>query len=104
MADRLLKDSQQTIKLGENEYNLSPVNLNVLADIEDEFGYGLGDLGQAFEKKQASTMRTLLWILIKNNGVDGDISREQIGEHIDIRDVAGIAEKISELISNSMTE
>jgi len=80
------------------------VNLNVLSDIEDEFGCGLGDLGKAFEKKQASTMRTLLWILVKNNGINSEITREALGDQIGLEDMATIAEQIGELITASVKE
>lgn len=102
MTDRLLQETNRTIKLGETEYKLAPINLNVLADIEDELGCGLGDLGDAFNKKQASTMRTLLWILVKNNGINAEITREFLGEQIGLDDMAVIAEKITELITSSM--
>lgn len=104
MSDRLLQETHRTIKLGEIEYNLAPVNLNILSDIEDEFNCGLGELSKAFEKKNASTLRTLLWIFIKNNGINLEITREDIGAEIALGDIATIAEQIGELITNSMKE
>lgn len=104
MPDRLLRETNYTVMLGDVEYKLAPINLNVLADIEDEFGRGLESVGKLFAKKQASTIRTLLWILIKNNGVNVTITREAVGIDVKLGDMASIAEKINQLITNSVEE
>lgn len=101
-SDKLLKEINHTIQLGDTEYKLAPVNLNVLSDIEDEFGCGLTELEPLFKKKQASTMRTILWIFIKNHDENDVITREEIGKNVSFRNLSEISDKLEELINSSM--
>ena len=61
---------RKTIKLGDKEYRLSPLNLNVMADIEEAFNCSLMKLGRELEKRQAITLRKLIFILLKEEYPD----------------------------------
>lgn len=85
-----LKENTQTVKLGDKEYKLSPVNWNVLSAIEDEFG-NYGEISKQLETKPVTTLRTLTWIFLS-----GQLTKEQIG--------ALITPQNQEEISNALTE
>jgi len=71
---------KKTIKLGEKDYQLSPLNLNVLADIEETFGCSLLKLGKELDKRQAITLRKLLFIFLKEQYPE--ITLTEIGKSI----------------------
>ena len=45
---------KKTIKLGGKDYQLSPLNLNVMADIEEGFDCSIDKVGKMLDKKLAS--------------------------------------------------
>ena len=79
---------KKTIKLGEEDYRLSPLNLNVLADIEEAFGCSLMKLGRELEKRQAITLRKLIYILLKEEYPD--ITLTEIGKSITVSNLAAV--------------
>jgi hypothetical protein len=71
--DELLKDKKYTVKLGDKEYELSPVNWNVLAQIEREFECPITGLKPLLDKTPHDTTLRLAKIFLK--GIDpGEIS------------------------------
>jgi len=86
----------KTIKLGEKEYRLSPLNLNVMADIEESFGCSLMKLGRELEKRQALTLRKLLFILLKEEYPD--ITLTEIGKHITPANLAEVNETLAKIL------
>jgi len=99
MSD-LLKNEKHTIKLGDKIYELTEINLNILADIEDEFGCSIVELQEKFNQKQASTLRSLAWVMLK--GKNPDLTREAIGENIDLHNLKDVAEKLFAVIKGSI--
>ncbi len=93
----LSKPKGETIKLGDKEYWLAPLNLNTLANIEDEFDCGLTELGTMLEKKQASTMRKLVYVLLKDQYPK--MAMTKIGELIDLTNMASISEALAKVLS-----
>jgi len=69
MAENILAEApKKSIVLADGkEYTLSNITLTTLANLEDELGYGLGELQTAMEKKTAGTARALLYVLLKEN-------------------------------------
>lgn len=69
MAENILTEApKKSIVLADGkEYTLSSITLTTLANLEDELGYGLGELQVAMEKKTAGTARALLYVLLKEN-------------------------------------
>lgn len=99
MEDELLKEEKpRIIKLGDKEYTLSPLSLNVLCRIEEEFDCGLSKVGDLLTKRQATTMRSLIYILLK----DGypEITKEEIGKMVKLEDL----EQICTMINNVLIE
>jgi len=99
MTDELLKeDKPQIIKLGEKEYTLSLLTLNVMCGLEEEFDCSLSDIGDLLTKRQATTLRRLLYILLK----DGypELTKDEIGKMVRVKDL----EQISATVGNALTE
>ena len=88
---------KKTIRLGEKDYQLSPLNLNILANIEEEFDCGLDKLGPKLEKRQASTLRKLIYILLKDQYPDMTLSK--IGELIDLNNMAEVSEALAKVLA-----
>lgn len=78
------------------EYTLSPINLNVLADIETEMGCSLNELEKKFNKSQASSLRTLLYVLLKPN--HPEITPEDVGKLVSVNLISEVSEAIGEVI------
>lgn len=95
--NELLKETKTTIKLGDTDYELSPLNLNILAYIEEEFGVGIEQLGKVFAKKQATTLRNLLYILLRDKYPD--LTKAQIGEMVSMDNFAEISEAITAVLT-----
>ena len=74
MTDELMKeDKPQTIKLGDKEYELSPMNLNVMSYIEEEFDCNFTQFGKLLKDgkaKEVSSLRKLLFIFLRDNYPD----------------------------------
>ena len=99
MTDELLKeDKPQTIKIGEKEYHISPLTLNVMVGLEEEFDCSLSDIGDLLTKRQATTLRKLLYILLK----DGypELTKDGIGKMVRVEDL----EQISTMVGKALTE
>lgn len=103
-SDRLLQETNYTVKAGEIEYFLSPVNWNVLADVEEAFDCSLLDIQKPLKKKQMSTMRTLLWIFVSNDERNPEVSKRDIAKCLKLSNVLEISGKIEALIKASVEE
>ncbi len=88
---------KQVIKLGDEEYKLSPLNLNVLAGIEEDFNCGIAELGELLEKRQASTLRKLIHILLRDQCPDMTVIK--VGELIDIKNLAEVSEALAKVLT-----
>ena len=88
---------RKTIKLGDKEYRLSPLNLNVLADIEEGFDCSIDKVGRMLDKKRASALRRLVYILLKQEYPE--MTLEKIGELIDLSNMAEVSEALAETLA-----
>ncbi len=98
----LLKEEKYIIKLGDKDYELSEISLNTLAAIEDEFGCGIGALQEQFNQKQATTLRALAWIMLKDK--NPELTKEVIGAQINLKNMSEIVEKLFGVIKESAEE
>ena len=77
------------------EYKLPILNLNVLADLEEEFGCGLEEISNLLQARQASSLRKTLYALLCRGYPE--ITQGTIGELVDLsnlEEVAGIVAKV----------
>lgn len=88
---------KKTIKLGGKNYKLSPLNLNVLADIEEAFDCGFDVVAELLEKKPASSMRKLAFVLLKEQYPD--ITLTKIGELINMSNLAEVSETLAKVLA-----
>ena len=88
---------RRTIKLGDKEYRLSPFNLNVMADIEEEFNCSIDLVGKELNKRRMSDMRKLLYILLKHEYPELTLSK--IGEIIDVDNLAEVSEALAKTLA-----
>lgn len=103
MSNELLKKVDTvTLKLSDKEYELSAVNLNTMTAIEEEFDCSIADLKDKFQKRQASTLRSLAYVLIKDKAPE--VTRKSIGELVTIKNLQEVADIILTVINDSLGE
>lgn len=95
----LQSDKPVTIELGGKGYELSPVNLNVLADIEQELNCSIDNLGEAFDKRKATTLRALVWLFLKDK--NPELTKEWVGQNVDLDNIEAVSNTIMEIVSKS---
>lgn len=93
--DELRKKAKaRTIQLGGKNYTLSPLNLNVLADIEEEFGCSLEQVNKMLRGKGAQAvkrctlLRSLVYVLLKENYPE--MNKKRVGELVDLTNMEQI--------------
>ncbi len=100
MADEvniLAQEKPKVIKLADGkEYNLPPIDMTTLANIEKTMGFGFGSYARKMETEPMTTLRLLAYALLKESYPD--LTIEAVGHLIMLKDVA----VLSELISNIM--
>jgi len=96
----LLKEEKNMITLGDKEYQLTEINLNTLTAIEEEFGCGISALQDQFNSKQATTLRALAWIMLKDKYPE--LTKESIGKMVNLKNLQPIVEKLFAVIKESV--
>lgn len=100
MTEELLKeDKPRTIKLGEKEYELSPLNLNIMTYIEEDLGCSIEAIGKLLETegtKKATVLRQLIFALLKDNYPELTIS--EMGKLISLTNFEEVTNKIREAL------
>lgn len=98
MTEELIKETKpETITLGDKEYKLSPVNLNVLSGIEEEFDCDIGEIGELLNKKKASALLKLVYILLKDNYPE--LTKEKIGEMVGMEQLGEVSEALGKALT-----
>lgn len=78
----------ETLKLGDKEFTLPKLTLNVLIRIEEKLGFGLKDLQSKLEAEQFKTMRSFAHaILVETNP---KLTEEEIGDLITPDNMASV--------------
>lgn len=81
------------------EYKLPPIDLTTLANIEKTMGFGISKLGIKIESESMTTLRSLIYALLKENHPELDI--EKVGRLITLKEIRAISGTISEIMSMS---
>ena len=93
MTDELRKpDIPVIVKLGDDEYTLSPLNANVMTYCEEEFGVGLEQIQELLKQKPHSTLRTILYALLKDNYPE--MTKQDIGKLYSLNDYEELTQKV----------
>ena len=92
----LAQEKPKIIKLADDkEYKLSAVNLNVLADLEEEFGCSLEEIRKKSDRKSFVVLRTLLLVFLRENYPT--ITKRQIGKLVTVKLLPEVSKVIGEI-------
>ncbi len=96
----LAEEKPKILKLSDGkEYKLPPIDMTTLANIEKTMGFGLGKLQIKLENETMSTMRNLIYALLKENQPELDI--DKVGHLITLKEMSTISTTISEIMAIS---
>jgi len=96
----LAEEKSRTIKLADGkDYKLPPIDMTTLANIEKTMGFGLGRLSTKLENETMTTMRALIYALLKEEQPDLDI--DTVGHLITLKEISSISETITEIMAIS---
>ena len=96
----LAEEKPKSIKLADGkEYKLPPIDMTTLANIEKTMGFGLGKLQSKLEDETMTTMRLLLYALLKEEHPELDI--DKVGHLITLKEISSISSTISEIMAIS---
>ena len=96
---KVMKDEGVKIRLGNRTFEVK-FDLNALCNLQDKFG----DITQAFEgleKSDFKKIRGLLHIGLAN-GVNSDITEEEVGALIDMKNIDVVIGALTEGFGNAM--
>lgn len=83
----------RTITLGTRSFTLSPLNLNTLEAIEEEFG-GIQQMTDRLNKKPIATIKKMLFIFLKDS--QPEITPSEIGRLVVYTDIERITKELTE--------
>lgn len=96
----LAQEKPKTIKLADGkDYNLPPIDMTTLANIEKTMGFGLGRFTAKMETEPMTTLRSLVYALLKEN--QPEITIEQAGRLVTLKEIGSLADTISLIMAVS---
>ena len=96
----MAEEKPKTLTLADGkEYKLPAINLTTLANVEQTMGFGLGKLGDKLENETITTMRSLIFALLKEEQPELDI--DTVGSLITLKEMSTVSETISEIMAMS---
>ena len=101
MEENILAEAKsKTLTLADGKkYHLPPIDMTTLANIEKTMGFGLGRLQTKLENETMTTMRALIYALIKEEQPELDI--DSVGRLITLKEINAISETITEIMAIS---
>ncbi len=94
----LTEAKPKTIKLADrNEYTLPPIDMTTLANLEAVMGYGLDKVAAKMKDEPMTTLRLLVYALLKENYPD--LTIDNAGHLITLKEIEVLAETISEIMA-----
>ena len=79
------------------EYKLPPIDMTTLSNIEQTMGFGLGRLQYKLENETMTTMRSLIYALLKEEQPELDI--DTVGHLITLKEMTAVSTTISEIMA-----
>jgi hypothetical protein len=89
------KDKKYIVKIEGKEYELAPVNWNVLSGIEEELKCSITELMPILQKSIYSTTLTLAWIFLRDKY---ELNMDTIGAVTDHKEIMLITTTISDAL------
>jgi uncharacterized protein (UPF0216 family) len=97
----LATEQPKTIKLADGkDYKLPPIDMTTLANIEKTMGFGLGKLPAKLEGETMTTMRSLIYALLKEE--QPELTLDGVGHLITLKEIPSISGTITEIMAISM--
>jgi len=94
----LAEEKPKSITLSDGkEYKLPPIDMTTLANIEKTMGFGLGKLQSKLEDETITTMRSIIYALLKE--VQPNLDIDEVGHLITLKEMSSISETISEIMA-----
>ncbi len=75
-----------------NEYQLPPMSITVLADLEEAFDCDIEELPKKLSHKTSTSLRKILWILLKYD--HPDMTLQQAGQLVELKQIAEVSTEI----------
>ncbi len=96
----LATEKPKTIKLADGkDYTLPLIDMTTLANIEKTMGFGLGRLQAKLESETMTTMRALIYALLKEE--QPNLTIEGVGHLITLKEISAISDTIVEIMAIS---
>jgi len=96
----LAQEKPKTVTLADgNIYTLPPIDMTTLANVEKAMGFGLGRFSLKMETEPMTTMRGLVYALLKEN--HPELTLEGVGRLITMREITSLSATISEVMAIS---
>ena len=98
MTDILQKPREQKVTLADGkEYTLPAINLNTMANLEEEFDCGLAELEKRLRSgRTATTFRRLIHVLLRENYPN--MTLEEAGKLVEPKDVKDISDSLTKYL------
>jgi len=94
----LAEEKPKSIKLADGkEYKLPPIDMTTLANIEKTMGFGLGMFPLKLEAETMTTLRSLIYALLKENYPE--MTLEGVGHLITLKEIKDLSTTISEIMA-----
>jgi len=88
----------RVLKLADGkEYELPVINLTTLANLESSLGFGLGKLQEKIEEEPATTMRAVIFALLKVK--NRKLTIDKVGELITLEVMSDVSDVMSQLMA-----
>lgn len=99
-ANILEQAKPKTIKLADGkDYELPPIDMTTLANIEKTMGFGLGKFSERMNNETMTTLRALVYALLKEN--QPELTIEQAGRLVTLKEITALSQVISEVMAVS---
>jgi hypothetical protein len=94
----LTEEKPRTIKLADGkDYKIPLMNLTTLANLEQTMGFGLAKLQQKMIEESATTLRLIVYALLKEN--HPGITLEKAGELVTFENMKDVSEILSKILA-----
>jgi hypothetical protein len=100
MKDNVLAEPKgREITLSDGKtYKLPPSDINTIAELEDVFDCSLGEIIEKLNQRQATTLRQILYGLLKKSYPD--LTVEGVGKIVRIKDLGNVMNIITEVLTD----
>ncbi len=96
--DILSQEKPRYIKLADGkDYEIPPVNLTTLANIEKTMGFGLGKISGKMMEEPATTLRLVLFALLKES--NPKLELEETGKLITLEVMKNVSDVLSQVFA-----